>query len=431
MLRPHENQFLTHIGPETAMGQFFRRFWLPALLSEELPLPDCPPVRVRLLGEDLVAFRDTKGRIGLLDSACAHRHVDLFWGRNEDCGLRCVYHGWKYDVEGNCVDMPNVPQEFDVKHKVRLKAYPTQEQGGVIWTYMGPRELTPELPEMDWMLVPESHRYITKVFAECNYLQMMEGDLDGSHAAFLHGPFDLQGGSPGVPASTQPGTRRLYKDRAPRTVVKDTEYGLMVGSRREATDDAHVWRVSHWLLPFYTMFASSADKPQGFNLWVPVDDEHTCIFPGRWKPHEPLTAEQVYEYRFGGNQILELIPGGYLPKRNKSNDYLIDRGLQKSYSFTGVKGTSQQDMMVNESQGHIADRSTEYLVSSDVAIIAMRRKLLKVAKALQQGTEPYAARNGTIYRVRPLEVLLRRDVPFPDEDEKTQAWLTARAQIEV
>lgn len=158
MLKPDENELVTCTGPDTPMGAFFRRFWLPIMLAEELPAPDCPPVRARILGEDLVAFRDTAGKIGLLEAHCAHRRAHLFFGRNEECGLRCVYHGWKYDVDGNCVDMPSEPADSQFKEKIKLTAYPCQEQGGVIWSYMGPRELMPEMPALEWARVPDSHR---------------------------------------------------------------------------------------------------------------------------------------------------------------------------------------------------------------------------------------------------------------------------------
>ena len=164
MLSREENERITQVGPETPMGQTLRRYWIPALMSRELPEPDCPPVRVQLLGESLVAFRDSEGQLGLLDELCPHRLASLYFGRNEECGLRCVYHGWKFDVEGRCVDMMNEPAENDFKHKITTTAYPTIDMGGIIWAYMGPAELQPPPPKFAWTQVPETHRLSPKRF---------------------------------------------------------------------------------------------------------------------------------------------------------------------------------------------------------------------------------------------------------------------------
>src|SRR5712692_2506385 len=169
MLTREENELVTRVGPGTPMGQALRCYWLPALLAEEISAPDCPPVRVRLLGEDLVAFRDTEGPGGLLGAHCPHRGASLFFGRNEECGLRCVYHGWKYDVAGRCVDMPSEPEESTFKDRVQITAYPCAERGGVIWTYMGPPDRQPALPELEWALLPERQRYVSKRLQECNW----------------------------------------------------------------------------------------------------------------------------------------------------------------------------------------------------------------------------------------------------------------------
>src|SRR5579885_1794102 len=178
MLSQDENELITRVGPGTPMGEVFRRFWLPAMLSSELTEPDCPPVRLRLLGEDLVAFRDTNGRPGVLAAHCPHRGASLYFGRNEECGLRCVYHGWKFDVEGNCLDQLNEPPENQFKQHIHLTAYPTVELGGIVWAYMGPPERMPPPPKFAWTQVPEARRHVTKVIQECNYLQALEGGID-------------------------------------------------------------------------------------------------------------------------------------------------------------------------------------------------------------------------------------------------------------
>ena len=163
MLSREENEFMCHVGPGTPMGEYLRRFWFPALMSEELPEPDCPPIRVRLMGEDLVAFRDTNGRVGLVNNYCPHRRASLFFGRNEEGGLRCVYHGWKFDVNGDCVDMPSEPAESNFKDKVKISAYQCQERSGFVWTYMGPSDKTPQMPDFEWMHVPEENRGLRQI----------------------------------------------------------------------------------------------------------------------------------------------------------------------------------------------------------------------------------------------------------------------------
>src|SRR5262245_8863544 len=187
MLTAEENRTLTLTGPGTPMGDLMRCYWLPALLSRELPSPDCPPVRVRLLGEDFIAFRDTEGTVGLVEPRCSHRGANLFFGRNEACGLRCVYHGWKFDVNGRCVDMPTLPPDVAdrVRSKAHIRALTVAEWGDVVWAYMGDGE-APELPQFEFAMVPESHRYVSKKFQQCNWAQAVEGGIDTAHFSYLH-----------------------------------------------------------------------------------------------------------------------------------------------------------------------------------------------------------------------------------------------------
>ena len=211
-----ENELLTRIGPGTPMGNVLRRYWIPAAMSSELPGPDCAPIRVKLLGEKLVVFRDTQGRLGLLDGFCAHRRASLFLGRNEECGIRCVYHGWKYDVEGNCVDMPSEPPESNFKDKIHLKAYPTVEMGDIIWAYLGPKELMPPPPKFEWTQVPQNCRVVAKVWEECNWLQAVEGNVDTVHASFLHRKLTPESKRAGI----SPDSVWLKSSTAPRLDVK-------------------------------------------------------------------------------------------------------------------------------------------------------------------------------------------------------------------
>ena len=425
-MNTEENQLLTRTGPGTAMGEVFRRFWLPILLAEELPAPDCAPVRVKVLGEELIAFRDTDGRIGLLDRYCAHRHTDLFFGRNEECGLRCVYHGWKYDVEGNCVDQPSEPPEFVFKDDIKLTSYPCRERGGLIWTYMGPADLEPELPELEWARVPPAHRYLRKYIVDCNYLQAMEGDIDSTHVPFLHSYLGeeaqrrlrrLQGGSSRL--YTEQGLPKWYK-----ISVKDTDYGLMFGFYRQTEDENIDWHITHWLMPAYTLIAGGTPgQTLRCNTRAPIDDENFAFFRVQWNPERPLTAEEIAEYE-QGTSFEEVIPGTFLPKRNKENDWLIDRELQKSWNFTGIRSIPEQDQAITISMGPILDRTKEHLGSSDTAIHALRRKLLQAARGVLEGTDPYAAYHGDAYRVRQLDIVLKKDIPW-DEGSREQIKATA------
>ena len=431
-MKPEENELLTQTGPGTPMGELFRRFWLPIMLSEELRSPDGAPVRVQVLGEELVAFRDTDGKIGLIDRYCAHRRADLFFGRNEECGLRCVYHGWKYDVAGNCVDQPSEPPEYSFKDDIRLAAYPCQEQGGLIWAYMGPPDFPAELPELEWARVPASHRYMRKYFVECNYLQTLEGDIDSTHARFLHSVLSPQaagrmqrlqgGGLPGQGGNLYAGAANKFHHIS----VKDTDYGLMYGFRRPAgdEDEDYNWHITHWLMPSYALIANGVPgQTLRCNVRIPIDDTHFTFFRVQWNPDRPLTPQEIDEYE-NGTSFEESIPGTFMPRRNKENDWLIDRELQKSWNYTGIRSIPEQDQAVTITMGPIADRTKENLGSSDTAIHHMRQKLIKAARDLLEGTDPFAAAHGDVYRVRQLDILLKKEV---DWVEGTQALIKAKA----
>jgi phenylpropionate dioxygenase-like ring-hydroxylating dioxygenase large terminal subunit len=397
------------------MGELMRRFWVPVLLQEELPAPDSPPVRVRILGEDLVAFRDSSGRVGLLDSHCPHRLADLFFGRNEECGLRCVYHGWKFDVEGNCVDMPNEPAESSFKQKIRTTAYPTEERGGIIWAYLGPKDLLPAMPDLDYMQAPASHRFVGKVLLECNYFQSIEGDIDNSHVGFLH---SLVGTTtvPGSPVTSSTQLQYQMRDKTPRGFVKETPYGILHAWRRNADLSHYHWRYNHWLMPFYSHVAGPPGSTLGIFLRPPRDDETTWAFVIRWHPERPLTDRERTALATGESVMPSLKSGTHFSKANRGNDFLIDRALQRSYSFTGISGSIYvQDMAITETMTPIVDRSREHLGTSDVAVIAVRRMLRRLARELQDGIEPHAAHHGEVYRVRCVEGLLPRDVPFSED----------------
>jgi phenylpropionate dioxygenase-like ring-hydroxylating dioxygenase large terminal subunit len=271
MLTREDNERVTRVGPGTPMGNLMRQYWVPALLSRELPSADSDPVRVLLLGEQLIAFRDTNGMVGLVQNNCPHRGASLFFGRNEESGLRCVYHGWKFNAAGECVDMPNEPAESDFKSRVRAVAYPTQERGGIVWAYLGPRTTPPPLPDLEANMLPDGQGVVQAVLRDCNWLQALEGDIDTSHLAFLHH------GSK-TTSDYREGTFAYYavKDRAPRYQVVDTEYGAMYAAYRPAGEGQDYWRYAQFLFPFYVMISERRDGPPDLDPRVGTDGRRAC-----------------------------------------------------------------------------------------------------------------------------------------------------------
>src|ERR1051326_8552916 len=390
MLSAADNATITQVGPGTACGELFRRFWLPALVPSEVPHPDSDPIRLRLLGEDLIAFRDTNGRVGIIQNNCPHRGASLFFGRNEEAGIRCVYHGWKFDVSGQCVDMPNEPAESDFKSKVRTTAYPTREWGGVIWVFMGPAELASELPQFEWARVPDDQRCVGKYVVEANYLQVLEGSLDSSHLGFLHRWLNAP-----------------PQDKTPRFFTLNTDFGVTIAARRNVADDddAYYWRLTQMLLPCWAMIPAAPGGNISIVGAVPIDDTHTYSWKIIWSVKDPFTAEQIAGAWTGsdwsgsrsgdGPPAVRPIGISYpmlqsvtlLPAANARNDYRIDRPVQRTRTFSGIPGVSEQDLAVQESMGAICDRPKEHLGSSDLGIIATRRRILQAAEALQKGEE--------------------------------------------
>jgi phenylpropionate dioxygenase-like ring-hydroxylating dioxygenase large terminal subunit len=393
MLSAAENQLITRTGPGTPMGELFRRYWLPAMLSSELPEPDCTPARLRLLGEDLVAFRTTSGQVGVLDTYCPHRNANLFWGRNEEDGLRCVYHGWKFDTSGNCVDMPSEPPASRYSDKVKTPAYPAVERGGVVWVYMGSRERTPSVPDLEWTRVPDSHRLATKRIQHCNYLQNLEGEVDSAHVSFLHSSM--------LPRAFDSGVSFTDYDRHPVFDVKETGYGLAISARRDAPDDQYYWRVTQFLLPTYTMIPATPGGSISFTATVPIDDTNMVGLTVTWHPDRPLDEEEVSRIRSWTGVHTE-VDSRFEPLRNLGNEYLIDRAAQKSgASYTGIRGIREQDLAVQEDQrGPVSDRVREHLGTSDRAVIATRRRLLHQLAELARGVEPAEPFHPEAYAVR-------------------------------
>jgi len=413
MLSQEENDLLCCTGPGTPMGNLFRRFWLPVALSRELPKPDCPPVRMRILSEDLIAFRNTNGKVGLLSRYCPHRGASLFFGRNEEGGLRCVYHGWKFDTTGVCIDIPNEPAECSFKHKIRQTAYPTREAGGVIWAYMGPQEIMPELPQLEWTLVPQTHVYAHKRLQHCNYLQNVEGEVDSSHVSFLHREFRPEKFNAAVAGQV---LLAQAKDTAPRFLVQETEYGLAIGARRNWDADQYYWRVTKFLMPSFTLIPSEAGSPINFTAAVPVDDQNMVGFTVTWLPDRPLADDDISTIESWTGAYAEVDPKTFEPIASRANDYLLDRAKQRTENFTGMRGIREQDIAVQEDQfgGPVTDRTKEHLGTSDAGVITLRRRLLNSVRNFQQGQEPPEPRKATAYRVRPIADIAYRNLSLDE-----------------
>ncbi len=425
MLSQSDNDLLTRVGPGTAMGDLIRQYWLPAFLSWEIE-SDGAPLRVRLLGEALVAFRDTEGRVGLVADNCPHRGASMWFGRNEESGLRCVYHGWKFDLTGRCSDMPNEPPESNFKNKVSITAYPCLERNGVVWTYMGPRSQPPAPPDLPWATLPEDHSYVSMRVQECNWAQAVEGGIDSSHVSFLHSWLD-----PSKRPIPPGGTRvPLYTvtDRHPHFEALDTDYGVLIGARRDAEADTYYWRLTQFLMPFYTMIPGQLDPDGtvGGHAWVPMDDTHTMTWSMSWNYSRPLTPEEVAQmtsfpgggihYGRAGMKPQSSQPGGkWMPALCAENDFGLDRELMKTKLYIGIEQFGTQDSAIQETMGAIYDRPKEHLGSADTGIIRYRRRVIGAAKALrEQGISPPGAEQPEAYRVRSASLILPRSANWVD-----------------
>lgn len=403
MLSAADNEMLVRTGAGTPMGEYFRRFWLPVALSREVAEPDGTPLKLMVMGEELLAFRDTQGRVGVIEPRCAHRGAHLYFGRNEECGLRCIYHGWKYDVDGRCVDMPNVPAGAAYRGKIAIKAYPVREFGDLIWAYMGPREAMPEqVPQIEFGVLPAERRYVTKRLIECNWAQSMEGALDTAHFSFLHMPAPgNRSNSNANVAADEKRMRWLRDDPLPEFSLVEHDVGYVVGGARRADDGELYWRITQFMLPSHSVTPSAMpDEVYYGYTWTPIDDTKCWVYVYAWHPDRDLTADERERFDRGGYGQLAALGPDYIPLRNKGNDYLIDRAAQKTRSFTGIEGIAEQDQMAQESQGEIVDRTREHLTATDMAIVRFRRLVLGGAKALLQGKAPAAAHHPAGYRLR-------------------------------
>jgi phthalate 4,5-dioxygenase oxygenase subunit len=407
-MNKHKAETLVRTGPGTAMGNLLRRYWVPVLLSSEIEEPDGPQVRVQILGEKLLAFRGTDGQAGLISEFCSHRGVSLYFGRNEENGIRCAYHGLKFSRHGECVDVPSAPQ---LSKNMGIKAYACMERAGIVWAYMGPKEKTPAPPEVEWCTLPASHVFVSKRLQECNFLQAMEGGIDTSHVSYVH-RFEVD------EDPMHKGTKANEYIKADGNVIfqiEKSDFGLTLYGRRNGEPDSYYWRITQWLFPWFTLIPPFGDHALGGHVWVPIDDEHCWAWSINFHPHKPLSEAERHHMRQGKGIHCEYEPGTFRPKANKANDYLLDRRAQKEKrAYSGVFGIAIQDASLQESMGPIQDHESEKLLPTDRAIVMARRMLYEAATGVAADAEPPAL-DASKQRVRAAGVLL-------DRKTKPQDW---------
>jgi phenylpropionate dioxygenase-like ring-hydroxylating dioxygenase large terminal subunit len=436
MLSVEENEALTHVGPGTLMGDLLRQYWVPALMSDELPGPDCAPVRVRLLGEDLIAFRVTSGKVGLIQNACPHRAASFFFGRNEEEGIRCVYHGWKFDIEGRCTDMLSEPEDSTFKDRLKATTYPCIERGGLVWTYMGPRATPPPLPDLEPNMQLDGRGSVRANMFEWNWFQCMENNMDTAHQGILHfGAVTYQEAiDPELAQKAYPGPvedlKHIVRVRAPRFIVRDTDFGCSYSAYRPTDDGQLYHRTMHWAWPWVTMTpVIKMGTTASCVITVPIDDTHTMSWgmsTGRFDAPPVPAGDQTRRAGGGGGGTLPNTPDwlgryrlGFFREQveNGRYDFNVDRNEQKAShtqtGYTGLPSVPVQDGAITWSQGTIVDRSKEHLGTTDSMLIRVRRRLLQAAKALREnGTVPPGVDTPRVYSQRSGWVVLPNDVDY-------------------
>jgi phthalate 4,5-dioxygenase oxygenase subunit len=383
-MTPEENDLLCRVEGDAPMGRIMRRHWIAACLSEEVAEPDGTPLRVRLLGENFVVFRDTKGRLGVLDEYCAHRRASLVFARNEECGLRCLYHGWKFDVEGNVVEMASEPPGTKVPDRVKQKAYPVREWGGFVWTYLGPREEMPDFEPPAFAPTPDVRVSATKVRVKCNWAQILEGQIDSAHSSSLHSsdmvPAQVEGAK-----ATDVNWLRPSTDKAPRFQIERTSYGFRYAAIRrpiknEATHD--YIRITVYIAPFTALIPPN-NVHNVATLLTPEDDTTTMFYFIAWNGADKPGIDADAWRKFNVLQWGVDVDANFDGVRTADNLYRQDRALMKAGNFTGIAGIPNQDIAMWEGMGPITDRSQEKLGSSDVAVAAFRRLMVEAARTMR------------------------------------------------
>jgi len=388
-----DNDILCRVEGDAPMGRLMRAHWLPACMSEEVAERDGAPVRARLLGENMVVFRDSEGRLGALDEQCSHRRASLAFGRNEECGLRCLYHGWKFDVEGNVLEMPSEPADARLRRNLKHKAYPTREGGGFVWVWMGDAKAPRGFEPPAWAPTPTIRTSIVKIHAACNWAQVLEGSIDSAHSSTLHSTNMPPAETVASSTATDYAWLRPSVDKAPRLQVEITNWGFRYAALRKPihNPETHQYvRTTLFIAPF-TVLIPPTDQYKLAQMLVPIDDVNCMFYWIAW--HETKGITQTAWRRFCSAEVGADLDASYRKLRNASNNYLQDREAMRRGDFTGIMGVPTQDMAMWESMGPIADRSRDHLGSSDLAVVEFRRQMTAAAKKVAAGgpalgTEP-------------------------------------------
>lgn len=386
MLTKEENDLLCRVEGDAPMGQLMRRHWIPALMSEELEA-DGKPVRVKLLGEELVAFRNSDGKVGLLDEFCPHRGTSLVYARNEQCGLRCLYHGWKFDIEGNVVEMPSEPAGSPMKEKTKIKSYPTEEAGGFVWAYMGPAAEKPAFQRPPFSPDEETQVSITKMRVPCNWAQVQEGQIDSAHSSSLHSS-DMVPARVESAGATATNWTRPSTDKAPRMISQATPYGFRYVALRRPIKNAQTHdyaRITVYVAPFISLIPPNSSYNVA-SVVVPADDTSTWFYFIAWGGASTVGTEEwrAFNHLVKGTDVDE----SYNPVRTMANDFRQDREAMKDGNFTGIKGIPNQDLAMWVSMGKLVDRTRDTLGASDIAVVEFRRLMLDAVKQFRDGKAP-------------------------------------------
>jgi len=429
MLSAEDNAALTRVGPGTPLGRFFRRYWIPAAKLEEIAQPGGAPVRVGLLGERLVAFRDPAGRPGLVGEFCPHRRASLFYARNEPDGLRCLYHGWKLGCAGEVLETPAEPKGSRMAAMIRHPAYPVREAGGLLWTYMGPPTLEPPFPRFPWLDLPPGKLLVVKMYQDSNYLQGLEGDLDPAHPNYLHRDFRLEDAKSWAGAGWQ-SIANLMGDGTPVIHCEETAYLMRVAAVRSTPDPkVNYVRTYEWVAPFYTYIPTGPHESRLFKAWQPIDDERCFTFYIHYDPDKALDPQAIH-----ANWGHRTEPPFYRTPHSLENAHLQDRARMGG-NFSGIEGAAIQDRAVQESMGPICDRTGEHLGVSDKAVVFFRRLILKKLKEMDEGGRLPAQDPALDFRHRTASCHMPADVPWQEalryheqlERESTPAARSATA----
>ena len=384
MLTKEQNELLCRVEGAAPMGGIMRRHWLPVCMSEEVAQPDGAPVRSRLLGEDLVAFRDSNGKLGVLSEYCLHRRASLAFGRNEECGLRCLYHGWKFDVDGNVVDMPSEAPGAAQRLGKKTKSYPARERGGFVWAWMGPKEEMREFQPPAWAPVPGIKYAIVKIWTDCNWAQVLEGSIDSAHSSVLYST-NMPAGEVEGSTATDTAWVRPSNDKAPRLQFDPTPYGFRYAALRKPikNPDTHQYvRTTLYIAPF-TVLIPPNNQYNLAQMLVPIDDVNTMFYWIAWHPDPQKGITQDAWRRFCAAEVGVDLDKDYKKIRSLKNHYLQDREAMKRGDWTGIKGIPAQDMAMWESMGRITDRSQDHYGSSDLAVAQFRRMMVAAAQTFR------------------------------------------------